>query len=147
VHHEMDRLDELAQAMAELEALVGELEPGEDRALTMAWLAQLHMVRARSQAAVDWAERAIVEADAVGAKGVRAQALVERASALGELPGRYGEAGDGLRAAIAEAEAVGDWVLVARALNNLSTYLPLGSPEGRTLSARIQEANERAGFD
>ena len=147
VLHETDRVDEMWSAVAELERLVDELPPGEDRALTMAWLAQLHMVRLRSRDAVAWAERAIVEADAVGAKGVRAQALVERASAIGELPGRYAEAGEALREAVVEAEAVGDWVLVARAINNLTTYVPLGSPEGRALLGRLQEVNERAGFD
>jgi DNA-binding CsgD family transcriptional regulator len=147
VFHEMDRVDDMWSAVAELEQLVAELPPGEDRALTMAWLAQLLMVRMRSHDAVSWAERAIAEADAVGARGVRAQALVERASAIGELPGRYVEAGEALREAVVEAEAVGDWVLVARAVNNLTTYVPLGSPEGRVLIGRLREVNERAGFD
>ncbi len=145
--HELDRPDELWEVVAEMETLVDELAPGEDRALTMASLAQLNMLRYRTEEAVAWADRAIAEADAVGAKGVRAQAMVERASALADVPGSLESGAAMMREAIAEAEAVGDWVLVARAINNMAKYVPLTTPEGQRNVARLREANERAGFD
>ncbi len=113
VFHELGRNDEMWECVAEMEALVEELPPGEDRALTMAWLAQLTMLHFRTAEAIEWADRAIVEADAVGAKAVRAQAMVERASALYDSHTSRQEAEEAFREAIAEAEAVEDWVLVA----------------------------------
>ena len=38
--------------------------------------------------AIDWAERAIGEADRAGAKAVLVQALIERATAMSEVPER-----------------------------------------------------------
>ena len=128
IHHELDQGEEMWAVAAELEALVDELPPGEDRALTMAGLAQLNMLRFRHEAAIAWADLAITEADAAAAKGVRAQALIERASAMADAGDGEGE--DAMREAIAEAEAVGDWVLVARGFNNMAKYVALASPSG-----------------
>jgi DNA-binding CsgD family transcriptional regulator len=147
VYHELARTDDMWRVVAELEALVDELEPGQDRALVMAWLAQLTMLNYRSRDAIEWADRAIAEADAVGAKGVRAQALVERASALYDLPEPHEDAMDAFRVAIAEAEAVEDWVLVARAINNMSKYLTVSGLESEQYLSRLRDASERAGYD
>jgi DNA-binding CsgD family transcriptional regulator len=145
VFHELDRAEEAWAVAHELEVLVDELDPGEDRALTMAGLAQLNMLRFRPETAISWADRAIAEADAVGAAGVRAQALIERASAMTDTGGPDGEAA--MIEAIAEAEAVGDLVLVARGLNNMAKYHALSTPSGQQYLARLWEAAERAGFD
>src|SRR5262249_12463090 len=148
VYHELARTDDMWRIVLELEALVDELEPGEDRALVMAWIAQLTMLNYRSNEAIEWADRAIAEADAVGAKGVRAQALVERASALYcDQPGSHEDALAAFRVAIAEAEAVEDWVLVARAINNMSKYLSVSGMESENYLTRLREASERAGYD
>jgi DNA-binding CsgD family transcriptional regulator len=145
VFHELDRGEDTWVVAHELEALVDELEPGKDRALTMAGLAQLNMLRFRHEVAIRWADRAIVEADAIGAPEVRAQALIERASAMADAARPDGEAA--MIEAIAEAEAVGDLVLVARGLNNMAKYVTLSTPAGRAYVARLREATERAGFD
>jgi DNA-binding CsgD family transcriptional regulator/tetratricopeptide (TPR) repeat protein len=146
-YHELEREADLWRAFEELRALAAELEPGEERALVLAHLAQLLMLRQRSEEAVEWAERAIAAADAVGAAGVRAQALVERASAMASIPDRAAEGHGALEAAIAAAEAVEDWVLVARGLNNLQMWVPVEAPDGRELTERLRAAAERAGFD
>ena len=52
----------------------------------MAAIAQINMLHDRSAEAIEWAERAIVEADSVGAEAVRAQAMVERGTTLTEMP-------------------------------------------------------------
>jgi DNA-binding CsgD family transcriptional regulator len=147
VFHELGRTDEMWECVAELKALVDELPAGEDRALTMAWLAQLTMLHFRTVEAIEWADRAIVEADAVGAKAVRAQAMVERASALYDSHAPRQEAEAAFREAIAAAEAVEDWVLVARAINNMGKFLSISTLEGERYLTRLREVSERAGYD
>ena len=127
--------------------MVDELPAGEERARALACIAQTYMLQDRSEEAVTWAERAAEEADRAGARDVRAQALVERGSALGSIPGRFDEGEAALTAAIAEAEAVGDWVLVARGLNNLEKYHAVTTPEGVADVERLRDAAVRAGYD
>ena len=145
--HELGREAELWPKVAQLEALNDRLPSGEDRARNLACIAQMHMLSFHPADAVVWAERAVEEADAADAKAVRAQALVERASALAGLPDRFDEGAAAMRLALVEAEAAEDWVLVARGLNNMSMYLPSGSAESAELVARLREASARAGFD
>ena len=57
-------------------------------------------------------KRAIGEADQVGAKAVRTQAMVERATALTDVPERRDEGIAGLAEAVDEAEQLEDWVLL-----------------------------------
>jgi DNA-binding CsgD family transcriptional regulator/tetratricopeptide (TPR) repeat protein len=128
-------------------ALAGELPDGEERAAALAFVAQAHMLESRSDAAVEWADKAIAVAEAVDAKGIRAQALVERASAIAMIPGRSAEGAIALREAALEAEAVGDDVLLTRALNNLVDLSGLGSDEKRVLIERLREVAVRAGYD
>lgn len=46
-----------------------------------------------------------------------------------------------------DAEAAGDWVSAARALNNLTRYVPWCSPEAPGLLDQMLQAADRAGFD
>lgn len=145
--HEVDREDDLWAKVAEIEALAERLPAGEERAKNLACLAQVNMLTDHPEEAVAWADRAIEEADAAGAKQVRAQAMVERGSALSDVPGRFEEGYLALTEAVEEAEAVGDWVLLARALNNMAKYVPSGVPQTLEMLARMREAADRAGFD
>ena len=86
VLHETDRVDDMWSAVAELERLVDELPPGEDRALTMAWLAQLHMVRMRSRRCRDVGGPGHRRSRRRRRQGRRAQALVERARPWASSP-------------------------------------------------------------
>ena len=120
VAHERSDVDRMWQLVDELERLVDVLPPGEERAATMAAIAQINMLHDRSADAIEWADRAIGEADSVGAKAVRVQAMIERATAMTELPDRRADGIGALIDAVAEAEQIEDWVLLARALHNLS---------------------------
>ena len=73
--------------------------------------------------------------------------MVERGSAMADLPSRFAEGEQVLRQGIDEAEAVGDWVLVSRGLNNMVKYLPAEAPENAELVSRMREAAELGGFD
>ena len=86
VAHERNDLEPMWHLLGEMERLVDALSPGEERAATMAAVAQIDMLHDRVVEAIDWAERAIREADRVGAKAVRVQAMIERATAMTFLP-------------------------------------------------------------
>ena len=145
IAHERSDRDRMWELVGELEEIHAMLPRGEERALAMAAVAQINMLNNRSVEAVDWAERAAEEADFVGAKGVRAQAMVERASALTDVPERRAEGITALIDAVEDAERVEDWVLVARTLNNLCNVVP--SSERVIYLQRMREAGQRAGFD
>lgn len=142
---ELGDRDNMLIELSRLEHLADALEPGEPRASAFAAIAQANMVIDRSEVAVEWADRAIAEAEELGLRAVRAQALVERGSARVSLVGRA--ASGELLAAVDEAEAVGDYVLVARGLNNVFDMVSLRSDAGRRLIERFRAAVERCGFD
>ena len=146
VRLQADRADRagLGVALATLVALLDEpLEPV-DRASTEGAIAQSYMLQGERDRAVAWADRAIVTARAAGADEVRVQALIERGSARVSMDHA---GGDELLAAIAEAEALGQWVLVTRGLNNMFDLVPVHSEQGGRLFERFRDAADRAGFD
>jgi DNA-binding CsgD family transcriptional regulator/tetratricopeptide (TPR) repeat protein len=147
LYHDVDRADDLWAVVNELERITDQLPTGEDRARNLAYIAQMHMLTDGTEEAVRWADLALAEAERADAKPVRAQALVERGSALAFQPGHQAEGEEVLRQGIAEAEAVGDWVSVARGLNNLLNYVPTGSAEHARLIDQLRTAADRAGFD
>jgi len=135
------------EAVAELGRLVEQLEPCEERAAALAMVAQAHMLAEHAEDAVAWADRALVEAEACGSRAVRAQALVEKGTALHAVDGRRDEGIALLREGIRQAEAIGEHVVAARALNNLGEFFSVHSREGRVLVDRLFAAAERAGYD
>ena len=145
VAHERRDAGRMWQLVEEMQQLVNALPAGEERAATMAAVAQINMLHDRSTDAIEWAERAIVEADSVGAAGVRAQALVERGTTLTEMRDRRAEGVGTLIDAVAAAEQLEDWVLLARALHNLAN-VSRGAEKLRYLD-RMRDAGRRAGFD
>ena len=66
-----------------------------------------------------WADQALALADELDCPKVRPRALVNKGSALADLPGRVSEGIAVLEQALAEAKATGDAWNQARALNNL----------------------------
>lgn len=143
---ELDAAEELEHTIADLQRLVERLEPGRERALVLASIAQTYMLTARSALAVTWADRAIAEAEGAGAKSVLAQALVEKGTALSDAGGRDADAEELLSAGIALAETLDDWVLIARGLNNLCRHVHLDTDRGIEVIERMREAGERSGF-
>ena len=144
LHHDMGHPDRVDEDRDRLADLIGVLPPGGRRARAMAAIAQSHMLQDHRELAVEWADRAIAAAEEIGDQSVAAQARLERGSALNT--GQPGKDRD-LRAAIDEAEALGEWVLVTRGLNNLFEAVPIFTPEGRALVERFRRAAGRAGFD
>ena len=145
IAHKRNDTEQARALTRELQTAVGELPPSEERARSMAAIAQIHMLNREPALAVEWAERAAAEAEAVGAKDVWAQAMVERGTSLTDLPERRGEGIVALIDAIGEAERVEDWVLVARGLNNLANVAP--PADRRAYVERMRDAGRRAGFD
>ena len=144
---DLGRFDEHDAAVADLERLAGQLPEGPQRAQAYAAVAQAHMLAHRSALAVDWSERAIEEAERWDAKPVRALAMVEKGSALAGWPGHQDEALATIREGIAEADAVGDQVAVARGLHNMLGCVSLHTQEGKAIVAALDAAAERAGYD
>jgi DNA-binding NarL/FixJ family response regulator len=145
VAHERNDIDDMWQLVGELERLAGALSSGDELAATMAAIAQIDMLHDRTAEAIGWAERAIGEAEPAGAKAVRVQAMIERATAMSEVPEHRADGIAALTDAVAEAEHIEDWVLLARALHNLSNVVH--GDERRAYLERMRDAGRRAGFD
>src|SRR5881227_3626588 len=99
--------------------VIERLPPTEERGKAMATVAQSFMLRGLSTEAVEWADRAIAFADEHAWPWLRVWAEAEKGSALTSIPELY-QVGDAMLARVAdEAERLGEYVIVARALNNL----------------------------
>ena len=133
---DLARVDELDAALADLEHLTTRLPAGPERARAYAAVAQAHMLAHRSELAVEWSDRAIEEAERWDAKPVRALAMVEKGSALAGWVGHRDEALATIREAVAEAEAVGDHVAVARGCTTCSSACRCTPAKGRRSSWR-----------
>ncbi|MFL6072586.1 MAG: AAA family ATPase [Mycobacteriales bacterium] len=145
---ESDRLDELEELTREVEALVAELPPGADQARAMAAIAQSLALRDELDAAIVWADRALAQAEEFALPRVRLAALVEKGSALIDRGSTASEGKAVLTGLVEEAEKLGEWVLAARALNNVVQGMPPASPvEHAEMLERMRIDAERAGFE
>jgi DNA-binding CsgD family transcriptional regulator len=129
--------------------LIDQLADTEERGKAMVTVAQSFMLRGLSTEAVEWADRAIALAEEHAWPWLRVWAEVEKGSALTSFPELF-EVGDAMLARVAgEAEALGEHVIVARALNNRvrSVHFRPDTREARDLLGRMRRAAERAGFD
>jgi len=134
--------------VATLEQLAERLDAGVERASVLGAIAQINMLADRTDAAIAFGEQAVEAAELVGAKEVRTQAKIELGSALAVVVERMAEGERILREAIDEAELLGDWVLVARGLHNLQSYVRGDDFEAiEQLIARHHIAAPKAGFD
>jgi DNA-binding CsgD family transcriptional regulator len=114
----------------------------------MANVAQTYMLRDDEPTAIAWADRAIELADRLDLPAARTAALIEKGSAMTAVPEHVVTGRELLTKAADEAEKTGEWLLAARALNNLltSSYPPaLG--EKREMLERMRAAAARAGFE
>jgi DNA-binding CsgD family transcriptional regulator len=145
---EDDREDEMAELTDKVQALVEQLPPGADQARAMTAVAQSMLLRDDLDATVAWADRALALAERFDLPDVRLAALVEKGSALADRPGTAAEGADILAGLVDEAEKRGEWVLAARALNNLIQGVPPASAAERAeLLERMRVDAERAGFE
>jgi DNA-binding CsgD family transcriptional regulator len=149
VAYDRGDIDASAARTDELVAIIDRLPTDEQRARAMAEVAQSYMLREEPEASIEWADKALALAEAHDLGDVRRAAMVEKGSMLISLPMPSDEAPRLLEAAAAEAEAAGDHVLAARALNNLVWYARRwkDGSEVRALIDRMQSHAEAAGFD
>ncbi|HEX7744005.1 MAG TPA: AAA family ATPase [Micromonosporaceae bacterium] len=145
---EADSRDEMAALTDEVETLVTQLPPGADQARAMTAVAQSMLLRDDMDAAVEWADRALALAEQFDLPEVRLAALVEKGSALADRPATASAGASMLAGLVDEAEKRGEWVLAARALNNLIQNVPPASAAERAeLLERMRVDAERAGFE
>jgi DNA-binding CsgD family transcriptional regulator len=140
--------DEMGDLTREIETLIEELPPGADQARAVTAIAQSSMLRDDLPATMRWTERAMELAEEFDLPQVRLAALVEKGSALVEVPARAAEGRAILSGMVDEAEKAGEWVLAARALSNLVQGEPPASPaEFAEVLERMRTDAERAGFE
>lgn len=134
---------------AELADLVERLPDGREKGMALAALAQAAMLRDDQAAAEDLADLAVELARRIGDEVVCVHAEVEKGSALLLVPGRFAE-GEALLLRVADqAEALGEHIVVARALHNLvrNDTRPRDAAGARRSLERMRQAAERVGFD
>jgi DNA-binding NarL/FixJ family response regulator len=145
---ESGELAEMAALTREVELLIAQLAPGADQARAMTAVAQSRMLGDQIDAALTWADRALALAEEFDLPRVRLAALVEKGSALSDRWSSNAEGRELLAGLIDEAEKLGEWVLAARALNNLVQQVPPESPaEHAELLERMRLDAERAGSE
>lgn len=139
---------EMSALTRDIETLIAQLPPGADQARAMTAIAQSTYLRDELDAALLWADRALALADEFDLPAVRLAALVEKGSTLTERPQTAAQGREILSALVDEAEKADEWVLAARALNNLVHGEPPSSPaEHAETLERMRVDAERAGFE
>ena len=146
---EADDRAEIDRLTDEIEAAVDTLPPGPEQARAMTAAAQSAVIREQMETAVRWADRAIALADQLDLPEVRLAALVEKGEALADQAAHTEEGRAILAGLVDEAEKRGEWVLAARALNNLVRTPPPGASltEAAEHLERMRVDAERAGFE
>jgi DNA-binding CsgD family transcriptional regulator/tetratricopeptide (TPR) repeat protein len=145
---ESDEIDEMEALTREVERLIAQLPPGPDQARAMTAVAQSAMLRDDAAESLAWAERALALADELDLPQVRLAALVEKGSVLADHPETAEQGRSILAGLVDDAEKLGEWVLAARALNNIVQGVPPAEPaEHAALLERMRVDAERAGFE
>jgi DNA-binding CsgD family transcriptional regulator len=146
LHHELGDEPSSLAGVAELESMWSTLDDQQLRGVAAWSIAQVHMISARAEEAIAWADRALADARAVGDTVTEARALVERAGA--KVDGRArGEALQALQEGLDAARRAGDAVLLTRAINNGLDLLPSHSAEAAALRTEMRDVSSRIGFD
>ncbi|GAA3918665.1 hypothetical protein Aau02nite_58560 [Amorphoplanes auranticolor] len=139
---------EMRTLTQDIETLIAQLPPGADQARAMTAIAQSAYLRDDPDAALHWADSALALADEFDLPAVRLAALLEKGSTLTERPQTAAAGREILSGLVDEAEKAGEWVLAARALNNLVHGEPPTSPaEHAETLERMRTDAERAGFE
>ncbi|MGX6605257.1 ATP-binding protein [Micromonosporaceae bacterium Da 78-11] len=140
--------DGMRDLTSDIGTLIAQLPPGADQARAMTAIAQSAYLRDDLDAALLWSDRALALADEFDLPSVRLAALVEKGSTLSERAPTAAGGRKILSALVDEAEAAGEWVLAARALDMLVQGEPPSSPtEHAETLERMRVDAERAGFE
>ncbi|GAA5194915.1 helix-turn-helix transcriptional regulator [Rugosimonospora acidiphila] len=145
---ETDELDEMRSRTDEMRRLVDELPLGPERALAMTAVAQSAMLRDEPEESLAWSQRALELAERLDLPHARVAAQVERGSVLVDWPSTAEQGRQLLVGLVDEAEKLGEWMLAARALNNLVQGVPPVEPaEYSDQLERMRVDAERAGSE
>ncbi len=117
--HDIGDAAATAESTAALAALVERLDEGVEQGMAFAVLTEMSMLVDDLDGANAWADRAVALAERLDLPEVRVRAEIERASALINQAELAEQAAAVLEVLVDEAERLGQWVLVARGLNNL----------------------------
>jgi DNA-binding CsgD family transcriptional regulator len=147
---ELGQIEAHQRAAREALAVAERLGPSEEQVLVFNLTAEAEYLASRPAAAIEWADRALALAEEVGAAGARGAILVNKGSALLELPDRWEEGVALLEQALREAEEAetqGDGLAVLRTYNNLTVTMEMVWPVERVrdLVNRMAAAAERSG--
>jgi len=136
-----------AEALDEALKVAERIGPSAELAAVYNQVAESRMLTLDQAGAIQWADRALAMADQVGARHLHPVILVNKASAILDIPGRADEAVGLLERAAEEAEAAGDLLAALRALNNVGQTMYLWWPVERTraLIRRMRGIVERSG--
>lgn len=129
--------------------VIDRLPTDEGRAGAMAMVAQSYMLRDEPDPTSQWADKAYALAVDNDIASVRVAAMVEKGSALLQVPESAEEGRMLLEGAIAEAELTNNHLLAARGLNNLVWHARQWSEfdEVKALIERMRLHAEAAGFE
>jgi DNA-binding CsgD family transcriptional regulator len=142
------RTADMATLTDEICEVIDDLASPAEQAQAMATIAQSHMLRDLMEPAISWADRAIALAEELDLPAVRFAAEVEKGSALLELPGGVDLGRKLLLEVGSAAEEAGEWLLAARALNNVINNVPSSMlTDVGALLERMRTDAERAGLE
>jgi DNA-binding CsgD family transcriptional regulator/tetratricopeptide (TPR) repeat protein len=114
---EVGATDDHGALVTRLLTVADRLADGPDLAAVYSYVAEVRMLASQSEEAVEWADRAL--ALMADDDETRAAAMVNKGSAVFDIPGRFDEGAALLLAAIDAAVAAGDVFSALRGLNNL----------------------------
>ncbi len=114
---EVGDTDQHAALVARLLIVADQLPDGHDLAAVYSYVAEVRMLAGQSAEAVEWADRAL--ALMADDDDMRAAAMVNKGSAVFDIPGRFDEGAALLVTAIDTAVEEGDVFSALRGLNNL----------------------------
>ena len=146
---EAGRVDDMRDLTNQLEDEIELVRDGAVQARAFAAIAQSAMLRGETEEAVAWSDRAIAAGEALGFPDVWLAGKVEKGSALADVADGVQEGIKLLTEVADEAEEAGEWLLAARALNNLISGNLLSGPptEWLVMLERMRCDAERAGFE
>jgi DNA-binding CsgD family transcriptional regulator/tetratricopeptide (TPR) repeat protein len=142
---EIGDTDQHAALVARLLSVADRLPDGHDLAAVYSYVAEVRMLAGQSAEAVEWADRAL--ALMADDDDMRAAAMVNKGSAVFDIPGRFDEGAALLVTAIDTAVEEGDVFSALRGLNNLLQGVLVRWPTDQVWSyiARMNELISRFG--
>jgi DNA-binding CsgD family transcriptional regulator/tetratricopeptide (TPR) repeat protein len=146
---ETGNYDAMSALSHELQIYQDQLPPASAKARAMAMLSHSARVRDLDDEALDWADRTVtLTTELGGLEGVQLAALLEKGALFTQRAATLEDGRQLLGEVVDRAEAAGEWLVAAWALNKLVHLPPLTSWKGvADLLERMRSAAERAGSE